>query len=429
METQSQHVRLKEQAFRPASLTRNDLRYLSALGFQVTFDVRIGESDTEGIISCEVNPNASVGHFRLPSGRIVSVEPKVETASIFRMLAYVYSAAHKQLLRDEDVQYAADRLLFEPLVELLNKLVGARARRGLVQDYIRREENLGSFRGALNITPHIQHNIERDNRVYCQFFEQTVDVPDNRVVKTALHHLLQFGGWTSGTTHALIANFHKFDAVTLDRRSGRNLAEAHYHRLNDDYRPIHELCRMFLAGITVSERVGAFGFRGFLLDMNVLFEQFVQKAFENVLRRRPARAEIQRSRTLSSNPVAPDIRPDVTVRSGDNVVAVADAKYKKDEGGPRNPDIYQVVVYGTVLRCKDVYLLYPQTELDSEHDIPIINSPVVVKTRRVDISTRDLVTRAEQLATKICTNRPNSPSFSTTSEPAFGERQKYDANC
>jgi 5-methylcytosine-specific restriction enzyme subunit McrC len=266
--------------------------------------------------------------------------------------------------------------------------VNARARRGLVQDYIRREENLGSFRGALNITPHIQQNQGRDNRIHCRFFEQTVDVADNRLVKSTLHHLLQFGGWTKGTTQSLTSNFHKFDAVTLERSPQRVETSSHYHRLNDDYYPIHELCRMFLACTSVSERVGTLGFKGFLLDMNLLFEQFVQKAFENVLRRGLLRAEIQSPRRLSSNPVAPNIKPDVTVRYGADVVVIADAKYKKDEGGPRNPDIYQVIAYGTVLQCREVYLLYPQTEIDSGHNIPIVNSP----SDMVQASHRGLIT-------------------------------------
>lgn len=76
------------------------------------------------------------------------------------------------------------------------------------------------------------------------------------------------------------------------------------------------------------------------------------------------------------------------VRERESVVVVADAKYKRDEGGPRNPDIYQVITYGTVLGCDRAYLVYPATELDREYVFPIINSPVIVKSRRVDISSK-----------------------------------------
>jgi 5-methylcytosine-specific restriction enzyme subunit McrC len=184
-------------------------------------------------------------------------------------------------------------------------------------------------------------------------------------------------------------------------RMPERLGNRHYHRLNDDYRPIHELCRMFLSYMSISEDVGTFAFRGFLLDMNVLFEQFVQKAFERILQRGAMRVEIQRPRKLSMNPAGPDIKPDVVVRERESVIVIADAKYKGDEGVPRNPDIYQVITYGTVLRCDCVFLLYPATELDSEHDLPIINSPIVVKSRRVDISSKDCISDVEAVARDI----------------------------
>lgn len=402
MTEEAQYIRLAEQSFCRSKLTLEELQYLTSLKLQVIVEPRQNPPEEgEGFLDCQINPNALVGHFVLPSGRLVVIEPKIETASIFRMLAYVFTEGHRRVLHEEDVHYEPDALMFEPLVELFNVLVSARVRRGLVQDYMRREENLGSFRGALNVTQHIQQNLARDNRIHCRFFEQTVDVPDNRLIKRALHHLVQFGGWTQKTMHGLIANFHHFDPVTLDLATQTRSTTTHYHRLNDDYRPIHQLCRMFLASSTISERVGALGFRGFLLDMNQLFENFVQKAFENVSRRGALSAETQRPRPMSFNLVAPDIKPDITIRRQGKVEVVADAKYKKDEGGPRNPDIYQVIAYGTVLQCPEVFLLYPQTEIDSEHDFPIINSSIIVKTRRVDISSCDGVERTEALAHDI----------------------------
>jgi 5-methylcytosine-specific restriction endonuclease McrBC regulatory subunit McrC len=153
--------------------------------------------------------------------------------------------------------------------------------------------------------------------------------------------------------------------------------------------------------MSFSEHVGSFAFRGFLLDMNLLFEEFVQKAFEKTLSRGAMRPDIQRPRKLSFNTVAPLMRPDVVVRERNAVVVIADAKYKRDEGGPRNPDIYQVITYGTVLQCDRVFLVYPATEVANEHDFPIINSPIVVKTRRVDISAADCVSDVEAVVWEI----------------------------
>jgi len=333
----------------------------------------------------------------------VTIQPKVDAAAVFRMLGYVFTDNHRHLLQDAAVQYASESPLFEPLINLFNKLVSARAKRGLVQDYIRRNENFGVFRGALDINKHVQQNLGRDNRVHCRFFEQTVDVLDNRLIKATLWRLLQCSGWSSHTTQALIRNLHRFDPVTLQQLRPQAWANMHYHRLNDDYRPIHELCRMFLAYSSISEKEGSFAFRGFLLDMNRLFEQFIQTAFEQTLRRSHLQVDVQRCRQLSLNPTAPNMRPDVTVRNRENVVVIADAKYKTDESGSRNPDIYQVIAYGTVLQCDEVFLLYPALALNS--DIDVINSPIVVKSRRVDISSLRAVENIEALVGEIAASK------------------------
>jgi 5-methylcytosine-specific restriction enzyme subunit McrC len=343
MATSDHHITLKEQATQRVLLELRDVRCLEHLRFQVTIAEMSMTDDAGASVAYCVNPSSWVGHFALPSGRIIIVEPKIDAASVFRMLGYVFTDKHRSVLRSEDVQYHSERMLFEPLVERFNTLVNARTKRGLVQDYIRREDNLSVFRGSLNTREHVQQNLGRENRVHCRFFEQTVDIPDNRFVKATLWHLVQFGGWTPRTMQSLIRNLHHFDAVTLEPLRPQSLPNRHYHRLNDDYRPIHELCRLFAECSSVSEHFGSVRFNGFLLDMNRLYEQFVQRAFENVSQRSKQRIAVQEWHTLSPISRPPKFKPDVIVWSGDSVTAIADAKYKRDSAMPPNSDMYQVI--------------------------------------------------------------------------------------
>lgn len=401
MATSDQLITLKEQETKRVFLELGDVRYLQRLRFQVIIAEMSVADDAGASVAYCVNPTSWVGHFALPSGRIIIVEPKIDAANVFRMLGYVFTDKHRSVLQSEDVQYDSERLLFEPLVERFNALVNARTKRGLVQDYIRREDNLSVFRGALNTRAHVQQNLGRENRVHCRFFEQTVDNPDNRFVKATLWHLLQFGGWTPRTMQSLVRNLHHFDPVTLEPLRPQTLPSRHYHRLNDDYRPIHELCRLFAECSSVSEHFGRVRFNGFLLDMNRLYEQFVQRAFENVSPRSKQRIAVQEWHTLSRVSQGPMLKPDVIVWSGDRATAVADAKYKRDFAMPQNSDMYQVITYGTVLDCREVYLLYPQTEIDFEREFPVVNSLIVVKTRRVDIASPNAVANVEALARSI----------------------------
>ena len=88
---------------------------------------------------------------------------------------------------------------------------------------------------------------------------------------------------------------------------------------------------------------------------------------------------------------------------------------------PRNPDIYQVVTYGTVLKCPRTYLMYPHTELDTEHDFRILNSPITVHTRRINISTPDCVRAAETIARDIVTECERHEEFTLTPQAAKKE--------
>ncbi|MGL5785235.1 MAG: 5-methylcytosine restriction system specificity protein McrC [Bacteroidales bacterium] len=62
-------------------------------------------------------------------------------------------------------------------------------KRGLKRDYVLREENLQSkVKGKIKITQHIKKNIipKREDRVYCQYQEYTIDSVENRILKKAL---------------------------------------------------------------------------------------------------------------------------------------------------------------------------------------------------------------------------------------------------
>ncbi len=62
------------------------------------------------------------------------------------------------------------------------------AKRGLKRGYVHREENLKKVKGRIRILTNERKNIipRRFDRVYCQYNEFTVDIPENRLIKKAL---------------------------------------------------------------------------------------------------------------------------------------------------------------------------------------------------------------------------------------------------
>lgn len=61
-------------------------------------------------------------------------------------------------------------------------------KRGLKKGYVHREENLKKVKGRIRILANERENVipRRFDRVYCQYNEFTVDIPENRLIKKAL---------------------------------------------------------------------------------------------------------------------------------------------------------------------------------------------------------------------------------------------------
>lgn len=402
-------IHLTEQTSSEVDLRREDAKFLAdKLNFEV-FRSDSNEAlpsqsplgDECDLYRYQVNPRQYVGHFSLGDKTVVVIHPKIPAANVFRMLAYVYAPNDSELFKKADALYAHDTLLFEPLVEHFNQLVKKRVRKGLFQDYISRADNLRVFKGKLLLANHIQQNVHRNvDRVACHFYEQTYDVDDNQIVKWTLFRLP--GKLFSERTHREIgSNLHQFEPVGLLRPHRSVFDRRHYHRLNEDYRPIHSLCKLFLEGFAISEQVGDVRFHGFVLDMNDLFERFVTQAFHRCSPTFSLSAKAQDLNTLSapSSDFRVTFRPDIIIHNGDQILTILDAKYKRIT--MQNHDIYQMISYAIALKCPSTYLFYPISECDSEGRIRINNTNVTIDIRGVDIQATDCVSLVEQAANNV----------------------------
>jgi 5-methylcytosine-specific restriction enzyme subunit McrC len=95
-----------------------------------------------------------------------------------------------------------------------------------------------------------------------------------------------------------------------------------YHQLNDDYRQLHQLCRLFLEGASVSEDAGPFDFQTCLVDMNKLFEVFMTKLLRDRAYARMAASAQERVCLGHEKKVL--VWPDIARRRGGVVALIAD---------------------------------------------------------------------------------------------------------
>src|SRR5690606_37974024 len=148
-------------------------------------------------------------------------------------------------------------------------------------------------------------------------------------------------------------------AASLQPVSSLECTNRYYNRLNEDYRPLHALCRFFLEQSGPSHAVGDREMLAFLLDMAHLYERFVAACLLSHLATR-AQVRVQ-ERVRYGMEMGQHFAIDVVLysRQTGQPWAVLDTKYKAPATTPTADDVAQVVAYATAKGCKEAILVYP----------------------------------------------------------------------
>ncbi|SDY21187.1 5-methylcytosine-specific restriction enzyme subunit McrC [Lysobacter sp. yr284] len=243
-------------------------------------------------------------------------------------------------------------------------------RAGLLRRYRTREDDLGVVRGRMLLQRQAAVHAMRVDRLACRFDELTLDNPWNQVLKAAL---LAVRPWARGLESGRLW---LEMAAALDEVSVRHDALALQATLASDRQVHHYAAALQWAGwilrlLSPDLRAGASQAPELLFDMNRLFEAAVATR----LRGRAFAAGWHLSAqdggfslaTLESEPDRPffRLRPDLVLREGTQVLAVADTKWSRlemDRVGrlvPGDAHVYQLNAYASVYPCEEVALIYP----------------------------------------------------------------------
>jgi len=326
-----------------------------------------------------LNPKQFAGVATLPSGRRFESRPKIP----LRNVLYLMSVAYEQpALLDETADFTEFEDMLEVVAAFFAAMVEERLRLGLYRAYVEKEDNLPVVRGRITFAEDARRNFALRHRTYCRFSEFDWDVPENQVIRQVVRLL---AGWDFKP--ALRIRLGRLDAI-LDEVMPGTMAPAdvrrfRYHRLNAAYQPLHRLCELFLAGSSAAEGEGDALFQGFLVDMNQLFEFFVTAILKE---HRPTGVSVEDQAGLYLGEGRRlDMRADIVIRRG-SAGLVADCKYKRT--GPEQPintDYYQILAYCTAAGVKRGLLLYPKHELETEDELPVMNSEVHIGRLHIDL--------------------------------------------
>ena len=197
-----------------------------------------------------------------------------------------------------------------------------------------------------------------------QHDEFTVDIPENQILRTACERMLLVPRVAPETRVRLRRLLREFGDVATIRR-GDLVPSWQPTRLNARYHVALRLAELVLRATSVEHSAGPVAINGFLLDMPLLFEDFVTVALREALEGSYGGRVLAQSRGYLDLAGRVVLRPDLTWQVGGSVAAVADAKYKSEKpSGYPNADPYQLLAYCTVLGLKVGHLIYAKGNED-----------------------------------------------------------------
>ena len=368
------------------------LREKKALG--LSLEPVLGEEGTYSL-----KPGSTVGAVELGELSVL-IRPKIPIPHLLSLACYAMGAYKQQDEREFD--FVEEEALPDTLALALVAAARRAFARGLLHGYRTEEEALHTVRGRIMFAEQIRRRFGIAVPVEVRYDEFTDDILANQLVKAAVARLggmrlhseqARRGiGWIAGT----------LDNVSLVEFPSRNVPRVEFDRLNEHYRGVVGLSRLILRHSAFESGRGQVRAAGFLMDMNVVFQEFVTQALREAL-------GVSASAFLEKNIASLDkqgnvgLRPDLTWWHGRSCVFVGDAKYKNLSGEKvPNPDLYQLHAYVTALDLPGGLLVYAQGEAPPR-DYVVRHSGKRLEVVALDLSgtLEEVLARVAMLAARI----------------------------
>lgn len=316
-----------------------------------------------------LRPKSRVGTVVLPSLRLL-IRPKVGLRNLFFLLGYASGVRWG----DEAFPYDTERDLLRAVAWLFDREVARASRFGLVRGYHEQEQTLPFLRGRIDLDGQIKARPGRDWPLECRFSEFSEDIPLNQVLKAAHAHLLSLPGLDDQVISSLrFRHRRSLGEVANVSYSPAAVPPLSFTRLNQQWESAARLAQMILGQETLADRSGSVMGTAFTIDMNKLFERFVEVVLAEQCRGRNLEMQRQAKRPMTevTSGSTVQMKPDLVLRRETTDLAVGDAKYKKLKrlGDWDQPDLYQLLAYCVSMRLSRGVLIYASLRPLTSHRV------------------------------------------------------------
>lgn len=322
--------------------------------FQNHVTVEFPTPKTDG--KWEFTPLGWVGTIPVTESVVVTIQPKAPLVNLFRMWEYAYRLKGFKFL-DGVIGCQSFAEFYQNLAGILAGRVLDRTRQGLYKTYLGREDRLPYVSGRLDIRRMAFAPWRTD--LHCAYEEHTADVEENQILCWTLSVIARSGLCAERVLSKVRRAYRELIGCTTPVSvSPKTCIGRLYNRLNDDYEPLHGLCRFFLEHRGPTHHQGDNAMMPFLMDMARLFELFVAEWLKQHL---PAEYELKEQHTVNFGDSGElQFRIDVVIldRKTRTPLLILDTKYKVPDS-PSTTDIHEVRSYAEALGCTEAILVYP----------------------------------------------------------------------
>ena len=333
-----------------------------------------------------LRPSSWVGAVNI-GDRSVIVRPKIPVDRVMFLMTYALDPRH---WRNEAIDLTPDSDVLEAVALAFSLRTQRAIHRGLLRGYRREEDALNTVRGQIRFADQIGRRYGLPLPIEVAYDEYTEDIEHNRLLKTALHRLSHAQIRSMTVRQELRRLRSAFDMVQLGAYRRGVVPAIRYTRLDEHYRPAVELARLIIENSSLELFGGKVSGASFLIDMNVVFEQFLYVALGEALNltrdrwQHQARLKLDKGGSIN---MEPDLSWWASHPGGGTLPRfVGDAKYKKlDTPGFRHADIYQMLAYCTAADLPSGLLIYAAGE-DEPAEYRINHAGKAIEVVALDLS-------------------------------------------
>jgi 5-methylcytosine-specific restriction enzyme subunit McrC len=337
------------------SLSEYEERIIEVLDAEIAQKIqRTGIVELSRKVSGEfvIKADSKVGFISV-RGVQVNVSPRFPIYNIFYFLGLLAEIK----LDSEKVRIAESKDFLTVLFQSYIQSVASSTRKGLISDYVNREDSLPVLKGRVDFSRQFKKNPGSIFPFEVMFDDFVEDVPENQILKEALRKSLKFGlqdRKLRNQAQNLLFNFK--DVTDIGQLPSWNAS-----RLNNHYWNALRIAELIINGNGFHENTGDVQINGFSIDMYKVFEDFIARQLIERISGENDLVATQKSLSLDVGGTYRE-KPDLIWYRNGKPFQVMDTKYKRPEGEFQQRDslndLRQVISYASLLGLKEAHLIY-----------------------------------------------------------------------